>query len=113
MKGYQLNIAFNALARPEARAKWKADRAAYLDDFALTADERQFVLDDDWPACLDAGASVYTLTKVGAVTGESLLAMGARMRGETMAEFRAFIDAQNKRNAEHGIPFRMKGDVNG
>lgn len=113
MKGYWLNRAFNALARPEARERWKADRSAYLDDFPLTPSERKLVLDGDWPGCLDAGASIYTLTKVGAATGESLLKMGASMRGETMEGFRAFLDTQNKNNEQYIIPFTVKGDSNG
>lgn len=113
MRGYWLNRAFNELRRPEARERWHADLDAYLEEFPLTEAERQLVRDGDWPGCLDAGASVYTLTKVGATTGISLLQMGAQMRGQTMEEFTAFLAEQNERMSEFEIPFTVKGGTNG
>jgi len=64
--GYWLNRAFNDLNTPECRE------------------------------ALRAGASVYTLTKLGAATGVSLLAMGAQMRGQSVDEFFAFLAEQNE-----------------
>ncbi|MGH9043841.1 MAG: hypothetical protein ACRDVP_03215 [Acidimicrobiales bacterium] len=103
MSGYWLNKAFYELREPQARERWRADLGAYLEDFPLTDGERHLVMARDWGGCVDAGASIYTLTKVGATTGESLLEMGARMRGETMEQFRAFLDHQNERNWVHRI----------
>lgn len=113
MQGYWLNRAFNELRDPQARERWKSDLAAYLDDFPLTERERRLVVDGDWPGCIEAGASVYTLTKVGATTGVSLLQMGAQMRGQTMEEFTAFLAAQNEQVSGSAIPFTVKAGTDG
>lgn len=113
VRGYWLNQAFNALRDPAARARWRDDLEAYLAEFPLTDAERQLVLDGDWAGCIDAGASVYTLTKVGATADVSLLYMGAQMRGQTMAEFTAFLTEQNERMAQSAIPFTRKAGSDG
>lgn len=104
MRGYWLNQAFNELRHPEARERMQADPAAYLDEFPLTAEEKRLVLDGDWAGCIDAGASVYTLTKVGATLGISLLHMGAQMRSQSMAEFTGFLNEQNAAVEPFTIP---------
>lgn len=109
MHGYWLNQAFNELRHPEARERMLADAAAYLDEFPLTAHEKRLVLDGDWAGCIDAGASVYTLTKVGATIGVSLLQMGAQMRSQTMAEFTTFLSEQNAAVEAFGIPLKQGG----
>ena len=113
MQGYWLNRAFNELRDPQARERWNSDLAGYLDDFPLSDRERGLVLEEDWPGCIQAGASVYTLTKVGATTGVSLLQMGAQMRGQTMEEFTAFLAMQNEQVSKSTIPFTMKAGSDG
>jgi protocatechuate 4,5-dioxygenase alpha subunit len=113
MRAYWLNRAFNALNDPANRTRWQEDRAAYLDDFPLSDADRKLVLDGDWPGCVDAGASIYTLTKVGATTGESLLQMGAQMRGQDIDAFWTFVREQNERNNEYIIPFTLKAGDDG
>lgn len=98
-KGYWLNQAFNDLRLPESREAFKASIDDYLDRYPLTEKEKQLVRNGDWGGCIQAGASVYTLTKLGATTDVSLLTMGAQMRGESMEEFRVFLTEQNERLA--------------
>lgn len=109
MRGYWLNQAFNDLNQPECRAALHADLDGYLARYPLTDEERRLVAAGDWQGCIDAGASVYTLTKLGAATGVSLLAMGAQMRGQTVEEFFAFLAEQN----ETGAPFQLVPAVGG
>ena len=114
MKGYWLNQAFNDLRIPANRSAFIADREEYLNRYPLTDDEKQLVRDGDWPGVIDAGASVYTLTKVGATTGVSLLQMGAQMRGQTMEEFQGFLKEQNSRVAAVALlPDRTDEDNHG
>ena len=103
MKGYWLNQAFNDLNKPECREALQADAEAYWARYPLSDRERQLVRDGDWQGCLEAGASVYTLTKLGAAAGISLLAMGAQMRGQTMAELTDFLTAQNEAGAAYQL----------
>jgi protocatechuate 4,5-dioxygenase alpha chain len=113
VRGFWLNKAFNELRHPEAREQWRSDLDGYLDRFPLSDEEKQLVRAADWAGCVDAGASVYTLTKVGATTGESLLHMGARMRGQTMEQFQAFVADQNERNRDSWLPFTTEGGQRG
>jgi protocatechuate 4,5-dioxygenase alpha chain len=103
VKGYWLNQAFNDLRHPEAREAFTADLNSYLDRYPLSQQEKDLVLHGDWGGCIGAGASVYTLTKVGATTGISLLAMGAAMRGMTPPEFSAFLKEQNEAAAPYAV----------
>ena len=73
VRGYWLNRAFNDLREPAARTEWLADLDGYLAKYPLTDEEKRAVTSGDWPGCIALGASVYTLTKVGATIGVSLL----------------------------------------
>ncbi len=99
-KGYWLNQAFNDLRLPESREAFRASLDDYLARYPLTEKEKQLVRNGDWGGCIEAGASVYTLTKLGATTDVSLLTMGAQMRGQSMEQFRAFLAQQNERLAQ-------------
>ncbi|MGH3729108.1 MAG: hypothetical protein ACRDTU_10180 [Micromonosporaceae bacterium] len=103
MTGYGLNLMMYDLRRPENRDAIRADLAGYLARYDLTPAEKQLVVDGDWQGCVDAGASVYVLTKIGAALDISLLHMGAQMRGETFGEFGEFVKAQNASAAEHAL----------
>lgn len=113
MSAYALNLMMYDLRRPENRAAIKADLPAYLDRYDLTPAERQLVIDGDWQGCVDAGASIYVLTKIGAALGISLLQMGAQMRGESFPQFQDFLAAQNARVAEHAMLPRAGGGDRG
>jgi protocatechuate 4,5-dioxygenase, alpha chain len=113
VRGYWLNRAFNDLREPMARTEWLADLDGYLAKYPLTDAEKRAVTSGDWPGCIALGASVYTLTKVGATIGVSLLEMGAQMRGQTMEEFIEFLKAQNASvTAYHLVPDLVE-DVDG
>ena len=103
MKGFWLNQAFNDLRHKENREAYSADREAYLARYPLTDAEKQLVRDGDWAGVIDAGASIYTMTKLGATIGVSLLHMGAEMRGQSFEEFQDFVRAQNERNATFAL----------
>jgi protocatechuate 4,5-dioxygenase alpha subunit len=114
MKGYWLNQAFNDLRIPANRSAFVADREEYLNRYPLTDAEKQLVRDGDWPGTIEAGASVYTLTKVGATVGVSLLHMGAQMRGVSFEAFQGFLREQNDRAAEYALlPDRTEGTDRG
>jgi protocatechuate 4,5-dioxygenase, alpha chain len=103
VSGYWLNRAFNDLQDPLSRDAYRADREAYLERYPLEDAEKQLVRDQDWAGTVAAGASVYTLTKLGATIDVSLLQMGAQMRGETFEEFLAFVNRQNGEVAQFAL----------
>lgn len=103
MTGFWLNRALNDLRHPECRAAFLADRDSYLARYPLTDEQKQLIRDGDWGGVIDAGASVYTLTKLGATIDVSLLQMGAQMRGQSVDELFAFLREQNQRAAAFAL----------
>jgi protocatechuate 4,5-dioxygenase alpha chain len=103
MSAYELNRLMYDLREPASRDAIRADMDAYLDRYALEESEKQLVRDGDWQGLVEAGVSVYVLTKIGATLDVSLYEMGASMRGMDMPTFWAFINEQNERNAHYAI----------
>lgn len=101
MSAYELNRLMYDLREPANREALLADLDEYLDRYDVTESEKSLVRDHDWQGLVDAGVSVYVLTKIGAVIDVSLYAMGAAMRGQSMDEFWEFVRQQNERNAQY------------
>ena len=56
--------------------------------FKLSEWERQKIQDKDWKALIEeGGGNIYMLIKIGAVTGDGLVSIGAQQRGESVEEF--------------------------
>lgn len=103
MSAYALNLMMYDLRKPENRQLAQQNLRGYLDRYDLTETEKQPVLDGDWQGCIEAGVSVYVLTKMGATVDISLLQMGAQMRGETFPQFLDMLREQNERVATHAL----------
>ncbi len=86
-RGYRINNMLNSLTTPENRAAFTADEEGYMAKFGLTEEEKELIRRRDFSGLIDAGANVYFLLKLGAVTGIGLYKMGAQMRGERYEEF--------------------------
>jgi Aromatic-ring-opening dioxygenase LigAB, LigA subunit len=95
---YEISRLLYSLRVPANREAVRTDPEAYYRRFAIGADGMRLLLDRDWQGLVDAGVSVYLLTKLGAALSVSLLQMGAAMRGINDGEFRRFIEEQNERN---------------
>ncbi len=88
-RGYRLNKLCISLTTDEARGAFKADEAAYMARFSLTAEEQALVRARDFLGMIKAGANIYMLLKLGAATGIGLYEIGAQQRGETLDRFLA------------------------
>jgi protocatechuate 4,5-dioxygenase alpha chain len=89
MVGYRINNLAASLVDPDNRATFKADEAAYCERFGLTAEETATIARRDWDAIIKHGGNIYVILKIAATIGQSLIEMGAQMRGETVEEFMA------------------------
>ena len=87
-KGYWLNQFCMSLMKAENREKFKADERAYLDQWAMTEDQKQAVLARDLNRCIALGGNIYFLAKIGATDGKSFQQMAGSMTGMTEAEYR-------------------------
>ena len=107
-KGYWLNQFCMSLMKAENREKFKADERAYLDQWAMTEEQKQAVLARDLNRCIALGGNIYFLAKIGATDGRSFQQMAGSMTGMTEEEYRQMMAAGgrsaegNRYAGEHG-----------
>ena len=87
-KGYWLNQFCMSLMSAENRERFKADERAYLDEWDMTDDQKQGVIDRDLNRLISLGGNIYFLAKIGATDGRSFQQMAGSMTGMTEQEYR-------------------------
>ncbi len=87
-KGYWLNQFCMSLMQPQNRERFRSDERACLDEWDMTEDQKQAVLDRDLNRCVELGGNIYFLAKIGATDGKSFQQMAGSMTGMTEAEYR-------------------------
>jgi protocatechuate 4,5-dioxygenase alpha chain len=87
-KGYWLNQFCMSLMTAANRARFKADERAYLDEWAMSEEQKQAVLDRDLNRCIALGGNIYFLAKIGATDGKSFQQMAGSMTGMSEEEYR-------------------------
>ncbi len=90
-KGYWLNQFCMSLMRVEHRERFLADERAYLDEWDMTEQQRQAVLDRDMNRMIELGGNIYFLAKIGATDGKSFQQMAGSMTGMSEDEYRAMM----------------------
>jgi len=63
-QGYHLNQFAMSLMKDENRQRFLADQRAYLDEWTLSDEVKQAVIDRDYNRMLDLGGNVYFLAKL-------------------------------------------------
>jgi protocatechuate 4,5-dioxygenase alpha chain len=86
-QGYHLNMFCMSLMKPENRAEFKADEAAYLEKFPMTPAQRDAVLKRDWNRMIELGGNIYFLAKLFSTDGLSFQHVAALMTGSTQEEY--------------------------
>ena len=92
-QGYHLNQFAMSLMKPENREKWKADEAAYLEEWQLTPEQKEAVLARDYNRLLDLGGNIYFLAKVFSTDGQSFVQAVSTMTGVSVEEYQAMMNA--------------------
>ena len=87
-KGYWLNQFCMSLMKAENRERFKADERAYLDEWAMSEEQKQAVLARDLNWCMRTGGNIYFLAKIGATDGKSFQQMAGSMTGMSEEEYR-------------------------
>ena len=90
-KGYWLNQFCMSLMQAENRERFKADERAYLDEWDMTEEQKQGVLDRDLNRLISLGGNSYFLAKIGATDGLSFQQMAGSMTGMSEDEYRAMM----------------------
>ena len=81
LRGYRINKMAMALGDPANREAFKRDEGAFLDRFALTAEEKQAVMSRDWQEMVRLGGNVFFLLKITAVDPVRITEVGAHQAG--------------------------------
>lgn len=83
-KGYHLNMFCMSLNKQENRDRFREDEAAYLDDFPVSQEQRQAILERDWLAMLRLGGNIYYTFKIAIFDNMNMQQAGAAMSGNGM-----------------------------
>ncbi len=85
--GYHLNQFAMSLRQAANRERFKADERAYLDEWAMTEEQKQAVLARDYNRMMALGGNVYFLAKIFSTDGLSFQHAAATMTGMTQPEY--------------------------
>ncbi len=96
-RGYRINKFAKSLTSPAGREAYAADQRGTMAAYGLGAEDMALVEAGDWQGLLDRGASVYLLAKIAIAGGGTLMDIGAQMRGQSLDEFMAALQAERLR----------------
>ena len=75
-KGYHLNQFCMSLMKAENRERFKADERAYLDEWPMSEEQKQAVLERDYSRMISLGGNIYFLAKIFSTDGKSFQSCG-------------------------------------
>jgi protocatechuate 4,5-dioxygenase alpha chain len=90
-QGYWVNQFCMSLMKPENRERWKADERMYLEDWPMTAGQKDAVLARDYNRLLDLGANIYYLAKVFSTDGLSFVQAVSTMTGMSVEDYQKMM----------------------
>jgi protocatechuate 4,5-dioxygenase alpha chain len=79
--GYVLNMFCMSLNKAENRKSFQQNEPAYLDRFALSAEQRRTVLQRDWLGMLKVGGNIYYTIKIAFSDGLTFQDVAGMMSG--------------------------------
>jgi protocatechuate 4,5-dioxygenase alpha chain len=80
-----------SLMNPENRERFKANESRYLDEWSVTPDQRDGVLQRDYNALIACGGNIYFLAKIFATDGISFQSAAASMTDMSEEEYAAMM----------------------
>jgi protocatechuate 4,5-dioxygenase alpha chain len=80
-----------SLMKDENRKAFKADEAKYLDQYPMSAEQREAILKRQWNRMLELGGNIYYTSKLGATDGLSFQNLAALMTGSTQEQYAAMM----------------------
>lgn len=89
--GYHLNQFCMSLMKPANRERFKADQRAYLDEWPMSEQQKQAVLDRDYNRMVSLGGNIYFLSKLFSTDGQSFEHAAASMTGLSREEYRQMM----------------------
>ena len=90
-RGYHLNQFCMSLVKADNRERFLSGERAYLDEWRMTEDQKQAVLDRDYNRMIALGGNVYFLSKIFSSDGISFEQAASSMTGQTRDEYRQMM----------------------
>jgi protocatechuate 4,5-dioxygenase alpha chain len=90
-RGYHINQFAMSLMKPENRERFRADEAAYLDEWPISAEAKAALLARDYNTLLDLGGNVYFLSKLFSSDGIPFAEAVSTMTDMTWPEYRQMM----------------------
>jgi protocatechuate 4,5-dioxygenase alpha chain len=109
-EGFHLNQFCMSLRSAENRSRFLADQRTYLDEWEMTEEQKQAVIDRDFQKMLDTGGNVYFLSKIFASEGLSYVQAVSTMTDMTTAQYQAMMIAGG-RNVEGWRSKKERGEA--
>lgn len=92
-KGYHLNQFCITLRLQHNRDAFKADPEGYIDQFPMTAEQREAALNQQWNRLLELGGNIYYTSKLAAFHGINFQELAGLMTGMGSEDYRAMMVA--------------------
>jgi protocatechuate 4,5-dioxygenase, alpha chain len=109
-EGFALNQFCMSLRNAQNRERFLADNRAYLDEWDMTEEQKQAVIDRDFQAMLDHGGNVYFLSKIFASEGLSYVQAVSTMTDMNVEQYQAMMLAGG-RNVEGWRSKKERGEA--
>lgn len=109
-QGYHLNEFCMSLRTAENRVRFLADQRTYLDEWEMSEEQKQAVLDRDFQKMLDTGGNVYFLAKLFASDGLSYVQAVSTMTDMNVEQYTAMMVAGG-RNVEGWRSKKERGEA--
>ena len=90
-RGYWLNQFCMSLMSEANRQRFRADERRYLDEWAMSEEQKQGVVERDFNRLIGLGGNIYFLAKIGATDGLSFQQMAGSMTGMSEDDYRAMM----------------------
>ncbi|MTD52568.1 protocatechuate 3,4-dioxygenase [Amycolatopsis pithecellobii] len=96
-RGYALNRMCGSLKHAENRTRFTTDEAAYCDEYGLSPEQKKAVLERDWIAMSDLGASIFYTFKLATLDQKSMQYLGGVFTGMTAEQFAAKLRSRGRK----------------
>ncbi|MDR6639483.1 protocatechuate 4,5-dioxygenase subunit alpha [Paenarthrobacter nitroguajacolicus] len=108
--GFQLNQFCMSLRSEANRKRFLADERTYLDEWDMTEEQKQAILDRDFQEMLDHGGNVYFLSKIFAAEGKSYVQAVSTMTDMNVEQYQSMM-VGGGRNVEGWRSKKERGEA--
>jgi protocatechuate 4,5-dioxygenase alpha chain len=109
-QGFWLNQFCMSLRTKENRERFLADNRKYLDEWEMTEEQKQAVIDRDFQKLIDLGGNVYFLAKIFATDGLSYVQAVSTMTDMNVEQYQQMM-LNGGRNIEGWRSKKERGEA--